>query len=396
MPRMTRVPEAVARLLAPLKPYFRYRHYAVLGWLVAAHLVGFAKARRHALARQTPARAAAWHVRRLLAAGWWPRALVVGWSVEQTLSAFPPPRDGVLYLVADSPLKGKRTQKNPWAKAWGLTEDRPDTFGLHAVVLLAQGDVYRIPLAFRLAQRKGSKGYQSGNALFRQMLQELVLPPWCTTVSVVADAAYASHENLQAIQARRWVFVLAVPRTWKFTDGRSLRDLVTHLPRAHYGKLRRALVGASTRSRAFWAFAKRTRLRQVGAVPVVLSKRRRHDSPKHTKRLVTNLPQATTQGTVAIYLSRWPVEVFFKEWQGVVGVGQQQVTQDAARVERSVAVTLMAYVVLLRVRAQDIRPGQPWSAVTLKHHCAWEVSAQQLKRVARQEARREVKLRLAA
>src|SRR5262249_43472351 len=33
MPRMTRLPEEVARLFAPLKPYFRYRrHYAVLCW----------------------------------------------------------------------------------------------------------------------------------------------------------------------------------------------------------------------------------------------------------------------------------------------------------------------------------------------------------------------------
>jgi hypothetical protein len=37
---------------------------------------------------------------------------VLAWLVEQTLSAFPPPRDGVLYLVAGSTLKGRRTQKN--------------------------------------------------------------------------------------------------------------------------------------------------------------------------------------------------------------------------------------------------------------------------------------------
>ena len=46
--------------------------------------------------------------------------------------------------------------------------------------------------------------------------------------------------------------------------------------------------------------------------------------------------------------------------------------------------------------ARDIRLGQPWSAFALKHHFAWEVSAQQLKRAAQQEARREIKLRLAA
>jgi hypothetical protein len=52
------------------------------------------------------------------------------------------------------------------------------------------------------------------------------------------------------------------------------------------------------------------------------------------------------------------------------------VTKDAARVERSVAVSLMAYLVLLRVRAQDIRPGHSWSAFGLKHRFVWEASAQ--------------------
>jgi hypothetical protein len=103
-------------------------------------------------------------------------------------------------LVADSTLKGKRTQQNPWAKVGRLNQYEPYTFGLHAVVLLAQWDVYRIPLAFRLVRRKGSQGYQSENALFREMLAEIVLPRWCTKVIVVADAAYASRQNLQAIQ----------------------------------------------------------------------------------------------------------------------------------------------------------------------------------------------------
>ena len=396
MPKMTRLPAEVARLFAPLKPHFHYRHYLVLCWLVVAHLVCFEKARLQALAHHTSSRVAAWHLRRLLAAGCWPSTVVLAWLVEQALSAFPPPRDGVLYLVADSTLKGKRTQKNPWAKAWRLNEYRPYTFGLHIVVLLAQWDVYRIPLAFRLVQRKGSKGYQSENALFRQMLEELVLPRWCSKVIVVADAAYASRQNLQAIQARHWGFVIAFPRTWKFADGHSLRDRAAHLPHIYYRKVRLPLVGSRARYRVFWTFAKPVTLREVGDVTVVLSKRRRNDGPKPTKVLVTNLPQATAHGTVATYLRRWPVEQFFKEWKEVVGVGQHQVTRDAARVERSVAVTLMAYLVLLRVRARDIRPGQPWSAFALKHHFAWEVSAQHFRRCAQQQARRELKLRLAA
>jgi hypothetical protein len=96
MPRMTRLPEEVARLFLPLKPYFHYRHYLVLCWLMMAHLVCFEKATLQALARHTPARVAAWHLRRLLAAGCWSWTIVLAWLVEQALGAFPPPHDGVL------------------------------------------------------------------------------------------------------------------------------------------------------------------------------------------------------------------------------------------------------------------------------------------------------------
>jgi hypothetical protein len=167
MPRMTRLPAAVARLFAPLKPYFRYRHHLVLCWLVVAHLMCFEKATLQALARHTSIRVAAWHWHRLLAAGCWPWTMVLAWLVEQALDAFPPPSDGVLYLVVDSTLKGKRTQKNPWAKSGRLNQYRPYSFGLPAVVLLAQWEVYRLPLAFRLVQRKGTPGYQSEQVLFR-------------------------------------------------------------------------------------------------------------------------------------------------------------------------------------------------------------------------------------
>jgi DDE superfamily endonuclease len=405
MIRITRLPEEVARLLAPLKPYFSYRHHLVFCWLLVAHLVCFENATLQALARHIPGHVAAWHLRRLLAAGRWQWAQVLEWLVSQTLAAFPPPKDGVLYLVVDSTLKGKRAKRNPLVKKGRLNEYVPYTFGLHVVILIAQWEVYRVPLAFRLVRPKGSKGYQSENALFREMLQEVVLPAWVKRVVVVADAAYPSRANLQAIQARRWFFVIAFPRTWKLTNGQHLRDVVTHLPVHHYRQVRLPLLVPSSRRRVFWTFAKRAQLRQVGDVTVVLSRRRRNDSPKQTKLLVTNLPQATAHVTVACYLRRWPVELCIRELKGVVGLGQHQVTKEAARVERSVAVALMAYLLLLRLRAKQIKPGTSWSAFTLKQQFAWVVGARQLKRAARQEARKairsrsvpkEVPLRLAA
>jgi hypothetical protein len=391
MIRMTRLPEEVTRLLAPLKPYFSYRHYLVFCWLLVAHLLCFGKATIQGLARYTPTHVAAWHLRRLLAAGRWQWEQVLQWLVSEALAAFPPPKDGILYLVVDSTLKGKRGKKNPLAKKGRLNEYAPFTFGLHVVIVIAQWDVYRIPLAFRLVKPKVSQDYQSENALVRAMLAEVVLPAWCKQVVVVADAAYPARANLQAIQARGWYFVIAFPRTWKLANGQHLRDLVTHLPIHHYRQVRVPLVVPAAHRRVFWTFAKQAQLAHVGDVTVVLSRRRRNESPKHTKLLVTNLPQATAHLTVALYLRRWPVELCIKELKSVVGLGQHQVTKDAARVERSVAVAVMAYWLLLRVRARQIKPGSSWSAFALKQELAWEWGTRQLHRTIRQEARKEIR-----
>jgi hypothetical protein len=394
--RMTRLPEEVARLLPPLKPYFSSRHYLVFCWLLVAHLGCSDKATVQGLARYTPTHLAAWHLRRLLAAGRWQWERVLQWLVSEALAAFPPPKDGVLDLVVDSTLKGKRGKKNPWAKKGRLNEYAPFTFGLHVVIVIAQWEVYRIPLAFRLVKPREHPAYQSENALVREMFAHIILPAWCKRVVVVADAAYPSRANLQAIQARGWFFVIAFPRTWKLANGQHLRDLVTHLPLHHYRQIRVPLVVPTTRRRVFWTFAKPAQLVQVGEVTVVLSRRRRNDSPKHTKLLVTNLPHATAHLPVALYLRRWPVELCIKELKSVVGLGQHQVTKDAARVERSVAVTVMASLLLLRLRAKQIKPSTSWSAFTLKQELAWEWGTTPLHRTIRQETRKELRRQCAA
>jgi Transposase DDE domain len=128
-------------------------------------------------------------------------------------------------------------------------------------------------------------------------------------------------------------------------------------------------------------------LRHLGDVTVVLSKCRRNDGPKQTKILVTNLPESVpTRQIVAVYLRRWWVEVVFKELKGVVGLGQHQVTKCVDRVERSVAIAIMAYRLLLKLRAQDIPADRPWSAFRLQRAFAWEVAQAHCERSARQMA----------
>ncbi len=46
-----------------------------------------------------------------------------------------------------------------------------------------------------------------------------------------------------------------------------------------------------------------------------------NDGPKHTKILVTNLPNVTVRQVIALYARRWEVELLIKELKGVTGLG---------------------------------------------------------------------------
>jgi hypothetical protein len=213
---------------------------------------------------------------------------------------------------------------------------------------------------------------------------------------VTADAAYASRANLTLIQTLGYGYVIALPRTWKFANGKALKALVTHLPRWKYTQIRIPAVNTQRR-RTFWVYAKRARLRHLGDVTVVLSKCRRNDGPKQTKILVTNLPETVTaREIVGVYLRRWWIELLVKELKGVVGMGQHQVTKRADRVERSVAVAIMAYLLLLKLQAKDIPADRPWSAFRLQRAFAWEVIQAQCERSAHQMTRKWLQMRKAA
>lgn len=56
----------------------------------------------------------------------------------------------------------------------------------------------------------------------------------------------------------------------------------------------------------------------------------------------------------------------------------------------------MAYLLLLRLRAKQIKPGRSWSAFTLKQELVWEWGTRQLHRTVRQEARKEIRRQRAA
>jgi hypothetical protein len=223
---LTCLPPQVSQSLRVLGPCFRHRHQLVFSWLLVLHLVDGDRANLKVLARHRPAHLAYQHYRRVLCATCWDTKTLLWWFADQALQAFPPPEDGVLYLVVDSSLKGKRGPKHPVAQNTRLSQHHPYVFGFRIVILMAQWGVYRTPVDFALLRRKNTYGYQTENGLFRQMLQAFQPPAWCQEVVVVADVAYASQANLALIQGLGYWYVFALSRTWKFTHGKAL---VTHL-----------------------------------------------------------------------------------------------------------------------------------------------------------------------
>ena len=240
--------------------------------------------------------------------------------------------------------------------------------------MIATWESYRFPVAFRLIRPKTHPAYRTENALFREMVQHFVPPAWAKRVIVVGDAAYGSQENMQMVckrgaddPARRWGFVFAIARTWKTVEDKAIKDLVTHLPRKYYQRVRVPRLPGMQGCKTFWVYSTRLCLRHIGDVTVVLSKKGRNIGPKHTKILVTNLDEWTPRQVVGAYQRRWPVEQINRELKTDLGLGAHQVSGEEGRIEKSFGIAVLAYLFLIRACHQEILPGTSWSIAQLQH-----------------------------
>jgi hypothetical protein len=146
------------------------------------------------------------------------------------------------------------------------------------------------------------------NLLLRQMLKDFVPPAWAKAGIVEADAALAAKATLKSITDRGWGSVVGLARTWKLADGPHWRDWARHTTHACYQRY--VAPKPDGRRNCYWGSRRTARVRPLGHVTILLSTRRRTDGPQRIKRLVTNLAEATTTGTLlSPYHRRWGVEV---------------------------------------------------------------------------------------
>jgi len=376
--RLGRIPQPVSNCLSPFSSHFNCpqgQHFRVWRWLLVTLLLVDGSARLKHLTCRMPASLRYWTVRRMVNAGYWNASAALDELVVATFFALPPPADGTIYLIADKTIRQKSGKKQPLAHKTRMNKFERFVFGHEILLLVAQWGRLRVPISCEVLDPKRKR---QQNILFRQMLRRFRPPAWCRRVVVLADAGFASRPNLRLIQRLEWSFVFAFARTWKLEDGTHLRDLVTYLP-----KLRSRRIASYTpdqRRRDYWVFVRRARLKTVGDVTVILSKRRRNEGPKKVKLIVTNLETKRASEVLNAYARRWAVEVTFKELKSGLHWGQMQVTKEKERVKRAMLLPVMAYVLLLRLYGRELKPDQGFTIFQLKRRFCEEVWQEQLDR----------------
>jgi hypothetical protein len=391
---ITCVPSSVYTFLFRFKHHFtcpQARHFLLCCWIVTGLLLDSGTGRVSSVVRFLPERIRYWALLRLLRSGQWDADAVIHDAATATLADLPPPAQGVCYLVVDPTLKRKRGLKHPLSRKRRLNRFKPFVYGFEVVLVIASVGPYRVPI-FEAVVDPAIPGH--ANALVRQAIAEFVVPRWAKQVVVIGDAGLSANATIRAIEARGFDWVFAMPRSRKFADRRSVRDLVTYLPKSCYR--RRASHTPDGRRRDYWTYRKQAELRGLGNVTIVLSKKRRNEGPKAIKIIVTNIEKLSTAAICTVYARRWGVETTIKELKSGLHLGRMQVTKEPERVKRSVAVSVLAYITLVWIYGRTKTPVRRFSLFDLKRRFLEDVLEEQRKRTESRWRRRIDKLKRAA
>lgn len=219
--------------------------------------------------------------------------------IEHATLELPPSQDGFIYLSGDSTLK-ERKSNSRISQSHNSFQESENHFGLDMVLLLANWDKYRVPLALsQIDIRK--KGHQ--NILFREMLARFNPPLWAQKVVVLGVSGFAAKETFQLIKKKNFYFAFSLPKTWKVDHETSLREILLEAPNKLYQRI--SSVGQDGKRKQYWVFSHHCYLDLLGDVTIVFSKKREEDSHKKVKCIVTNLNTLEIGDILSIYSRRW-------------------------------------------------------------------------------------------
>jgi len=386
--KFTFIPSEIRAVFRAIPGVWKYKHELILVWTLFSVILNQKKCTIKSLSDNS-SKLSEGKISGLLSAKYWCVVELVMWLGERSMDGFPPPENSELSLISDGSNKSKYGKKGDVNQKGKHHKFSPWFFGFKFVILIAAWDQYRTPVNFRIVLPKWHKNYRKENLLFQDMLAEFEPPSWARVVNVTCDAGFGSKDNLRYIQSLnseraetkvRWSFVIALPKTWKQSNGKSLRDLAYYLPKSRYKKIVIPPEPGVCKRKEFWVYSKTVTLDHIGEVTIVLSKKGPNTSPKNIKVIVTNLQGVDAKKIVAIYCRRWSVEVMFRELKSGIGLGQFEIVEEERKTENAVGIAILAYQLVIILSKEKIKSDVRWSIFTLKHQLQMHFMRTQLER----------------
>jgi hypothetical protein len=173
---------------------------------------------------------------------------------------------------------------------------------------------------------------------------------------VLFDSWYLAPDFIAVLRRRHkdWVSILKKNRNLetnsfvlKDADGKRLsltgphigvEDLVPLIPATAYRPVK---VGETT----YWTFTLTVRIPDLGKVRIVISFENAALTGTYAV-LVTNRVDWTAQRIIATYLQRWPIETFYQDGKGQLGLDEYRM-RDAEAIQKHWCLVFVAYSLLL-------------------------------------------------
>jgi SRSO17 transposase len=325
--RIIRVPAALDKFFAPLRPHFHWHHWTYFRLLVLAVAAMWGRRNVANLYRYLEAEHHRTRFNNFFLVQRWDPEAALRQKAQELLRALCPGQGETIYLCIDDSKKAKRGQAmDAIAKMKDPTIDAYIQGHQYVCAILVCRE-HVIPFGIRLYAKKehcaGLKlSFRKTTELAAQLIREFQAPAG-VKVMVLFDAYYLCHTVVKACREQGFPFASTLK------GNRRLFKLGWQLKAGRYGKnlFRRRrteallLVKPHGKVRYRYVDAGWLQVSNLGILNVVFS---RKGAARKILGLVTDDPELSAAGLIRAYDRRWEIEQWLKDVKQLLGLGQYQ------------------------------------------------------------------------
>ena len=158
--RLTRLPNFVRNIFRGSEIYFSYCHHLVFMWIITLQIIYSSNSRLIKISRYSPVHITYSLLKRFISSAYWFNCNLWKFFILKLINKLPQPKDGTLYIIADSTTKDKRGKKNPANKYKKKWKTNPFSFGMEIIFIILHWNNFRIPVWFKIIRKKDDPKYK--------------------------------------------------------------------------------------------------------------------------------------------------------------------------------------------------------------------------------------------